>query len=110
MPSDEANTDQKEDNLRNNGRRRTILGGSLYDDGQNSWDCSITNISETGAQIRSDAALDKGAIVELKIHKFNNLHCSEIMWVRDGRMGLRFLMKIDPKRDGMTKFFKTMEG
>ncbi len=96
--------DDKESRLR--GRRRTLFGGVIYGEGGESWSCSISDISETGAKVKSKAELELGTFVDLKINKFNDLRRTKVMWVRDGHVGLEFLVKIDKANKEMTEFFK----
>ncbi len=94
---------------RRSGRRRTLFGGVIYGEGGEAWDCSISDISEEGAKVKSDADLDRGTFVDLKINKFNDLRRTKVMWIRGGHVGLQFLVKIDKAKDGMSDFFKLME-
>ena len=89
-------------------RRRTLFGGALFDADDNKWDCFISDISETGAKVRSQADLEVGSFAELKINKFNDLRRAEVMWARDGVLGLRFLLRIDKDQKGMAEFFKVI--
>ncbi len=94
---------------RSSGRRRTLFGGVIYGEGGETWDCSISDISEEGAKVKSSAELELGTFVDLKINKFNDLRRTKVMWIRDGHVGLQFLVKIDKAKDGMSEFFKLME-
>ena len=94
---------------RRSGRRRTLFGGVIYGEGGETWDCSISDISEEGAKVRSEAELEIGTFVDLKINKFKDLRRTKVMWVRGGHVGLQFLVKIDKAKDGMSDFFKLME-
>ena len=94
---------------RKTGRRRTLFGGVVYDEDGKGWDCSISDISETGARIKSAAKLELDMFVDLKINKFNDLRRTKVMWKREGFVGLEFLVKIDKAKDGLSEFFKIME-
>ena len=94
---------------RKTGRRRTLFGGVVYDEEAKAWNCSISDISETGARIKSEAKLEIGMFVDLKINKFNDLRRTKVMWKREGFVGLEFLVKIDKAKDGLAEFFKIME-
>ena len=94
---------------RQNGRRKALFGGVLFNDDGDQWDCSIVDFSETGAKVRSEADLEIGSCVNIKITKFNDLHRAEVMWSRDGNLGLRFVVKIDRYKSGMAEFFKLVE-
>ena len=94
---------------RRSGRRRTLFGGKMFDEGGNVWECSVSDISEEGARVKTDAALPPESFVDLKINKFNDLRRCKVMWVREGYIGLRFLVKIDKAKEGMSDFFKLIE-
>lgn len=91
---------------RRSGRRRTLFGGKMFDEEGNVWECSVSDISEEGARVKSDAALAAESFVDLKINKFNDLRRCKVMWVREGYIGLLFLVKIDKDKEGMSDFFK----
>lgn len=91
---------------RHSGRRKTLFGGVLFNDDGAQWDCSIVDISETGAKVRSRADLEAGSFINMKITKFNDLRRAEVMWIRDGNLGLRFVIKIDKHQKEMAEFFK----
>lgn len=95
-------------NNRRAGRRRTLFGGVIYDEDRNIWECSISDFSEEGVKVkvRSEVNFEIGDSVDLKINKFEGLRRCKIMWARDGYIGLRFLVKIDKVKDGMSEFFK----
>lgn len=96
---------------RNSMRRRTIFGGVLFDDGGRHWDCSISDISETGVKIRSKTAeLQIGDEIELKINKFNDLRRCEVSWIRGNHIGLRFLVTITHHDGDMARLFKFARG
>lgn len=94
---------------RRTGRRRTLFGGVVYDEEGKGWDCMISDISETGAKVKSAANLEIGMSVDLKINKFNDMRRTKVMWIREGHVGLEFLVKIDKAKDGISEFFKIME-
>ena len=94
--------------LRKFSRRRTLFGGVLFDADDNKWECSISDISTTGAKVKTEANLEIGSFTELRINKFNDLRRAEVMWVRDGVIGLRFLVNIDKDQQGMAEFFKIL--
>ncbi len=94
---------------RRSGRRRTLFGGKMFDEEGNVWECSVSDISEEGARVKSDAALAAESFVDLKINKFNDLRRCKVMWVREGYIGLQFLVKIDKDKEGMSDFFKLIE-
>ena len=94
---------------RKSGRRRTLFGGVIYGEDGQTWTCSISDISEKGAKVKSDAEVESGSFVDLKINKFNDIRRTKVMWIREGHLGLEFLVKIDKVKDGMAEFFKLME-
>lgn len=93
---------------RKSGRRRTLFGGVIYA-GDDALDCSISDISEMGAKVRVGSELPIGTFVDLKINKLNDLRRCKVMWIREGHLGLEFVVKIDKVRNRMTDFFKLVE-
>lgn len=91
------------------GRRRTLFGGVIFDENRNVYECSVSDISVVGAKVKADVDLKIGSFVDLKINKFNNLRRSKVMWIREGHIGLQFLVKIDKVKDGMSDFFKLVD-
>ncbi len=93
-------------NQRSTTRRRTIFGGVIYeDDGRNS-ECSVSDISQSGVKVKTSIAPEVGAEVDLKINKFNAIHRCTVAWIREGEIGLQFLVAISPKDDEMARLFK----
>ena len=81
----------------------------MFNDDGDQWDCSIVDFSETGAKVRSQADLQVGSFVNMKIVKFNDLRRAEVMWSRDGKLGLRFVVKINRLQKEMAQFFKFVD-
>ena len=94
------------ENQRKSSRRRTLFGAVIFDADDNKWECSVADISASGAKIKTEANLALGSFVDLKIIKFNDLRRTEVMWVRDGVVGLRFVVNINKNQPGMAEFFK----
>lgn len=94
---------------RKSGRRRTLFGGVIYTADDQAWDCSISDISELGAKVRAAVELPIGTFVDLKINKLNDIRRCKVMWVRQGHLGLEFVVKIDKVKNKMTEFFKLVE-
>ncbi len=86
-------------------RRRAILSGRIFTDDGKVWHCLIRDISEKGARIKCDASPKQGLMVDIKVTKLNDILRAEVMWVRDGEIGLRFLTKIDTTPKSMARFF-----
>lgn len=57
----------------------------------------IRNLSSTGLMADSKVEYDLGACVEIGLKGIGLIE-GEIIWVRDGRMGITFREPIDPKR------------
>jgi len=96
---------------RNSLRRRTIFGGIVFDDGGRNWECSVSDISETGVKVRSKTAkLELGQQIELRINKFNDLRRCEVSWVRGREFGLRFLVAISENDGELANLFKFARG
>lgn len=53
-------------------------------------DIYLADISYTGCQFRSDDSFEPGEQVELRVFKRGLVH-AEVRWVRDDRVGARFL-------------------
>ena len=81
-------------------RRRTILGGKVFDDEGLMIKCTIMDLSTTGARIRCTRNFENSDFVNLKIDRFEELQRSEVMWRRDGQIGLQFVNEMTniPKR------------
>ena len=94
------------ENLRKSSRRRTLFGGVLFDADDKKWECSVSDISASGAKVKTEANLAVGSFTELKITKFNDLRRAEVMWVRDGVIGIRFVVNISKDQPGVAEFFK----
>jgi hypothetical protein len=95
---------------RKHGRRKTLFGGKVFDDQGLSGECLISDFSASGAKVRTQAAFAKGAFVYLKITKFNDLRRAEVMWVKPGEIGLRFLNVIAKAPASMEKVLKPIGG
>jgi len=91
---------------RTSARRRTIFGGAIFSEDGQKWECSVSDISETGVKIRTKAKLEIGTNVELKINKFNDLRRCEVSWTTEKYLGLRFLIAINPDDEAMAGLFK----
>ncbi len=90
-------------------RLRTLLSGIIYDEEGRAWECLISDISEVGARIKSKAEIETGAILKLKINKFNDVRRSKVMWKRESYVGLQFMVKIEKGKGPMSELFKLME-
>jgi len=90
-------------------RLRTLLSGVLYDEEGRAWECSISDISEGGARIKSKTGVELEMFVDLKINKFNDVRQTKVMWKRDSHTGLQFTVKIDKDKAHMSEFFKLMK-
>lgn len=91
-------------------RRLTILGGRIYGEEGQRWDCTIKDFSEAGAKVRTDATLEKGGFVDLKVNKFEDLRRAEVIWVAGNTAGLRFLAKIEKAPESMRRLFALAKG
>lgn len=91
---------------RTTGRRRTLFGGTIFGKDGNTWDCSISDISEAGVRAKVKAEFEIGDKVDLRINKFNDMRPCTVMWIRDGFIGLQFNVKIDPESENLTELFR----
>lgn len=82
-------------NKRHNQRRRTLFSGIVYDAENKKWECSVSDISETGVKVRGKLKLTVGTNIELKINKFNLLIAAEVVWDHDDTYGLQFATPLD---------------
>ena len=94
---------------RSTGRLRTLLSGVLYDEEGRAWECSISDVSEGGARIKSKTEVELEMFVDLKINKFNDVRQTKVMWKRESYTGLQFTVKIDKGKGPMSEFFKLMQ-
>ncbi len=53
-------------------------------------DCTVTNLSAGGAQLRGSPAFDIAAIVTIKFERFGSFH-ARVVWRRNERIGIKFL-------------------
>ena len=88
------------------GRRRTLFGGTIFSKNGNSWDCSISDISEAGVRAKVKAEFEIGDKLDLRINKFNDMRPCTVMWIRDKYIGLQFDVKIDPETENLSELFK----
>lgn len=71
-------------------RRRTLLAGKIaYDGGAVSMDCTIRNLSETGALIRLPAPLPLPRRLQLLCAHEQAAFDAEVIWRNDLHVGLR---------------------
>jgi hypothetical protein len=78
-------------NRRKGGRKRVLLGGKIvYHDGNTALDCTILDVSETGARIR----LSRGQGVPSRVYlidiRSHRAHEVTIAWFKPPLAGLRF--------------------
>jgi len=91
-PSQPGNRMRKRDSL--------LLLGTIKAAGDYARDTQpirIRNLSSTGLMADSKVEYDLGASVEIGLRGIGLID-GEIVWVRDGRMGITFRETIDPKR------------
>lgn len=91
---------------RKDGRRRTLFGGTIYDESGQSFDCSVSDISTSGVKVKTKTEFEIGDAVDLRINKFNDLRPCHVIWKREGAIGLRFEVHIDPYDPDMADLFK----
>lgn len=94
---------------RRHGRRRTLFGGMLYTDDGQAIECSISDISRSGARVRFGDTLEIGSAGDLKINKYGFLLRFRVQWVRDGYVGLEFKVSLDPDDESMKRFFSLID-
>jgi hypothetical protein len=79
-------------NQRKAPRKRTLLGGKVvYGDGQHVLDCTIRDLSETGAKI----AIAKGAVIPTRVFLIDRrapiAYEATVSWIKAPDFGLTFL-------------------
>ncbi|MEA2825558.1 MAG: hypothetical protein QOF03_2040, partial [Alphaproteobacteria bacterium] len=79
-------------NQRGAPRKRTLLGGKvIYGDGQQVRDCTIRDISETGARI----AIAKGEVIPTRVFLIDRrapiAYEATVSWIKAPEFGLTFL-------------------
>lgn len=91
---------------RKDGRRRTLFGGTIYDQSGEAIDCFVSDISTSGVKVKTKSEFEIGDSVDLKINKYNDLRRCHVIWKREGAIGLRFEIHIDPNDPDMGELFK----
>ena len=92
-------------------RRRVLLYGRISDaTGAKLTDCAISNLSLSGAQVRPYTEQPFPRLVYLLDAKTHAAHLSEIVWQRNGRLGLSFRETFDLDGDipDRLSFLKTL--
>ncbi|HMI96011.1 MAG TPA: PilZ domain-containing protein [Micropepsaceae bacterium] len=79
-------------NQRQTSRKRTLLGGKVvYGDGQHVRDCTIRDLSETGARI----AIAKGEVIPTRVFLIDRrvpiAYEATVSWIKAPDFGLAFL-------------------
>ena len=92
-------------NSRTDSRRRTILGGKIFDNEGQSAECVISDLSVAGARVKCGFMPVRGSTVSLKIDKFKDIRGADVVWVRDGWIGLKFVEKIKDASPALRKVF-----
>ncbi len=79
------------DKRRKGGRKRVLLGGKVvYNEGNASLDCTIVDVSETGARIRLPRGQGVPSHVYLIDIRNHRAHEATIAWLKPPLAGLRF--------------------
>ncbi len=97
------------DHGRTKPRRRTILGGKVFDDEGLMIKCTIMDLSTTGARIKCRRSFEKSEFVNLKIDRFDELQRAAIMWRREDQIGLRFVSEITNIPKNMLAIFELLK-
>jgi hypothetical protein len=87
-------------NQRQASRKRTLLGGKVvYGDGQHVRDCTIRDLSETGARI----AIPKGEVIPTRVFLIDRrtpiAYEATVSWIKAPDFGLTFLRAHSLKGD-----------
>jgi zona occludens toxin (predicted ATPase) len=79
------------DDNRDAQRHRTLKGGSIVvNDGFSTFDCTIRNLSETGAKLLVTSSLGIPQRFELSMQDGRRFAC-EIAWRTETEIGVRFI-------------------
>lgn len=90
-------------------RRKTILGGRVFDDEGRIEDCTISDLSVAGVRIRVDYQFPKATQLTLRMDRFGETLRTAIMWRRGGHIGLRFLKPFTAIPPAMAAIFKLVK-
>jgi len=72
-------------------RHRTLKGGKIViNDGRSTFDCTIRNLSDTGAKLIVTSTLGIPQRFELAMADGRKFQC-EMAWHTEGEIGVRFL-------------------
>jgi zona occludens toxin (predicted ATPase) len=72
-------------------RHRTLKGGRIVvNDGFSTFDCTIRNLSETGAKLEVTSSLPIPQRFELAMHDGRRFAC-EVAWRTETEIGVRFV-------------------
>ena len=72
-------------------RRKSILQGRIYfNDGRSSFDCTIRDISSTGAKLAFSSAVETPSVIDLYLPNKKETHSAKVMWRRGDEMGVAF--------------------
>ncbi|ODT83407.1 MAG: hypothetical protein ABS76_03320 [Pelagibacterium sp. SCN 64-44] len=79
------------DEHRSSQRHRTLKGGKIvFNDGFSTYDCTIRNMSDTGAKLSVASLVGVPQHFVLALDDGRRFDC-EMAWHRDGEIGVRFL-------------------
>ena len=53
-------------------------------------DCTVTNLSAGGAQLRGSVTFDIAAVLTIKLERYGSFH-AKVIWRRAERIGVKFL-------------------
>ena len=99
----------KGDGKRTTTRRRTLLGGRVFDDEGRIEDCTISDISVAGVRIRVGYHFPNATQLTLRMDRFGEILRAAIMWRRGGQIGLQFLKPFTAIPPAMAAIFKLLK-
>lgn len=80
-----------QDDNRDTQRHRTLKGGSIViNDGFSTFDCTVRNLSETGAKLAVTSSLGIPERFGLAMHDGRRFECA-VAWRTETEIGVRFL-------------------
>jgi hypothetical protein len=102
-----AQDDGKKDSRRGGPRQRVLLAGKIvFDNGARSFDCTIRDLTETGAKVKMEGAdLLPSTVFLIDMKRGLGIE-SRVAWIRPPEAGLAFLKSHDlrnPSEDPTTR-------
>ena len=72
-------------------RRRHQSAWTTLDDGTANYKCQVADVSQSGAKITVDTAVEVGSLLDIAFVPRAAARRCEVVWRRGNRLGLRFI-------------------